>query len=84
MAASLDFTSVTVCSGGHHIKIGVSLDTNGVVRSRTFDTNPDELLALITEDDLESFLRVILRIIKAQNPANLRNAVLNKVIDLSV
>lgn len=84
MTAQLDFTSVNTCSGGHHVKIGMSLDINGVVRSRVIDTNPQDLLSPITDEDLEGFLKVNLRIMRAQNPANLRTAVLNKIIDLSV
>lgn len=84
MAASLDFTSVTVCSGGGHFDIGLTLDVNGVTRTRTVQLDRDSLTQVISEEELEAFVKVVLRIMRAQNPSNIRTAVLNKIIDLGV
>jgi hypothetical protein len=84
MTASLDFTAVQVCSGGSHINIEMTLTVNGNQRSKAVHLITEDLQQPITEEDIESFTKVLLRIIRAQNPNNLRNAVLNKVVNLDV
>lgn len=84
MTAQLDFTSVTACSGGEHLNLGLALTVDGNTRNRTITLERESLTTPVTDEELEAFVKVNLRIMRAQNPANLRNAVLNKVIDLSV
>lgn len=84
MAASLDFTAASVCSGGGHYHIDVSLNVDGNVRTKGVVMDVNQLVQPITEEEIETFLKVILRILRAQNPANLRQAVLNKVVNLNV
>lgn len=84
MSAQLDFTSVTACSGGGHFDIGLNLTVDGNTRTRTVQLDRDILATPVTDEELETFVKLNLKIIRAQNPANLRNAVLNKIIDLGV
>lgn len=84
MTAQLDFTNVTVCSGGDHVKLEFTLNVDGVVRTRTINTDRASLQHPVDEADIEDFIRVLLKILRAQNPANLRQAILSKVIDLTV
>lgn len=84
MTASVDFTSVSTCSGGGHYSIGTILAINGQQRTRTVSVDSDALTGPITDEELEAFVKVCLRIIRAQNPPNLRTAVLNKVVNFDV
>jgi len=62
--------------------VGVSFNINGVSRNRSMLFDIEDFIQPITEDDIETYIRLTLRILKAQNPANLRQAILNKVINL--
>lgn len=84
MTARLDFTSVTACAGGGHFDIGLNLTIDGNTRTRTVQLDRDILATPVTNEELETFVRLNLKIMRAQNPANLRTAILNKVIDLGV
>lgn len=84
MAASLDFTSAIVCQGGGHYNLNLSLTVDGNTRTRAVSLDRDNLAVPLTDDDLESFVKVVLKIIRSQNPPNLRQAILNKIVDLGV
>ena len=84
MAASLDFTSVNTCSGGGHYHVDVSLNVDGNIRTKNVVMDVNQLVQPVTEEEIEVFLKVILRIFRAQSPANLRQAILNKVVNLNI
>ena len=84
MAASLDFISINTCSGGNHHSVGVRFTLDGVNRDFTIRTETEFLAHPIDEEEMETMVKLLLRAIRAQNPANLRQAILNKVINLDV
>jgi hypothetical protein len=88
MSAQVYFSSIRPCSGGGHLDIDVGVNVNGSVRTRTIQTTPEDLRTPITDEDIESFVKVNLRLMRAQAPnrtlTTFRQDVLSKIIDLSV
>lgn len=86
MALSLNFT-LTACSGAGHVHV-TAATTGSLARSRTVTLRKTDLASTPTDDEIQTSVEVLLRLLIAQlsnkSNANVKSVIEAKTIDLTV
>lgn len=79
MASSVTFLKVFECAGGDHLRISVTGDAISEIR-----TYLPDIAAAVTDEELEVWLRVSLKLAKKTRTANQMRTALNNGLVLTI